>query len=122
MKNYPKFRKINYFQEDSVDLIAKFITKNKIDGLICATSGVCYLAIKAIELLELKIPNDIKIVTYDNNKWFDMLQYPISVITQPTKEIAKASVDMIIHFIENPNNSSIEQSEILYETGFIDRL
>ena len=118
----PKIQKINYFQENSVEVIAKFIKKNKIDGLICATSGVCYLAIKSIEMLNLKIPNDIKLVTYDNNKWFDMLQFPISVITQPVKEIAEASVDMIIQFIENPNNVNLERSEILYETGFIDRL
>lgn len=118
----PKIQKIDYFQVNSIEIISKFIKKNKIDGLICATSGVCHLAIKAIEQLDLNIPEDVKIVTYDNNKWFDMLQYPISVITQPVKEIAEASVDTIIQFIENPNDIDLDRSEILYETGFIDRL
>jgi len=118
----PKIQKIDYFQENSVEVIQKFIKKNNIDGLICATSGVCHLAIEAIEILRLDIPNDIKIVTYDNNKWFDMLKFPISVVTQPVKKIAEASVDMMIQFIENPNDPNDETSEILFETGFIDRL
>lgn len=121
-EKHPKIKKIDYFQENAIEEISKFVKKNKVDGLICATSGVCHLAIKAIQFLDLNIPNDIKIVTYDNNKWFDMLQFPISVITQPVKKIAEASVDMMIQLIEHPNDQNLERSEILFETGFIDRL
>lgn len=114
--------RIQYFQEDAVEKIGEFIRTRKLDGLICATSGVCHLAVDAIEKLGIRIPEDIKIVSYDDNKWFDYLKYPISVVTQPTKKIAEASVDMILSLCDNPASPKSETSEVLLETGFIDRL
>ncbi len=113
---------IEYFKKTTNDEIKKFILKNNIDGLICATSSVCHHVIMAIEEIGLKIPNDIKIVTYDNNKWLDFLKYPISVINQPTKEIGKGVVEGLVSLINNPNSIISEQSEIYYDTIFIDRL
>jgi DNA-binding LacI/PurR family transcriptional regulator len=120
--NEPHVLRIAYFQKDAVEKITQFIKKNRLDGLICATSGVCRLVVEAIEEMDLSIPENIKIVSYDENKWFNYLKYPISVITQPVKDIAEASVNMILKLTDGINCPKDETSEVLLQTGFIDRL
>jgi len=118
----PHVLKLHYFQEDSITQIENFIQSKKVDGLICATSSVCHQVITAIEALSLSIPHDIKLVSYDDTRWFDFLRYPVSVITQPVTQIGQGCVNKIVEKIENPDLSSDETSEIYFETGFVDRL
>lgn len=118
----PSVLVISYDTEDSYALIREFITTGGFDGLICATSDVCYEAISAIDDIPLSVPNDIKILTYDDNKWLDYLKYPISVISQPTGEIGSYAVERIVHFLNNPTVDHKIKSEKLYDVSIIDRL
>lgn len=118
----PNVLKIQYFQKDAVDKIADFIKEKQLNGIICATSGVCHEVLIAVEKLNINIPNDIKVVSYDDNRWFNFVKYPISVITQPIKEIGIGSVNKVIQLIEKPESALQETSEVYFETGFIDRL
>ncbi|MCH3917498.1 MAG: LacI family transcriptional regulator [Spirochaetia bacterium] len=121
-QGHPLIKQIEYFQTDAVEQVMAFLEKEKIDGIICATSGVCHLAVEGIARLGLSIPEDMKVVTYDDNRWLDFLKYPISVITQPTQEIARAAVEQVVNMIEGGDELSSETSEVYFETGFIDRL
>jgi LacI family transcriptional regulator len=118
----PHVLQLNYSKEDSNKLIREFISRTKVDGLICATSDICYQAVSSLEELNVKIPEQMKIVTYDDNKWLDYLKYPISVITQPTVEIGIHAIETLIRMIGHPAENKKVATEILFDTGFIDRL
>lgn len=118
----PHILTLNYKQEDSNRLICKFIEDTKPDGVICATSDVCYQLIGSLEEMGISIPQQIKIVTYDDNKWLDYLKYPISVITQPTVEIGFMAIDNLIRMMQNKSEDKKIGTTIFLETGFIDRL
>jgi LacI family transcriptional regulator len=113
---------LNYNQEDSTDLIQNFIEESGIDGVICATSDICYYLVGGLQEMSKSIPDDIKVVTYDDNRWLDYLKYPISVITQPTGEIGIHAVETIIDMVRHPENKKHIHSEMLFDIGFIDRL
>ena len=118
----PRILTLNYKQEDSNRLICKFIEDSKPDGVLCATSDICYQLIGSLEEMEINIPQNIKIVTYDDNKWLDYLKYPVSVITQPTVEIGFMAIDNLIRMMQNENEDKKIGTTIFLETGFIDRL
>jgi LacI family transcriptional regulator len=118
----PRVLQLNYKQEDSNKLIREFIEGTKVDGLICATSDICYQAVGSLEELGIEIPAKMKIVTYDDNKWLDYLRYPISVVTQPTAEIGLYAVETLIQMIAHPGENKKAVNEVFFETGFIDRL
>ncbi len=113
---------INYSGEDSNKLIREFIESTRVDGLICATSDICYQVISSLEELSVKIPEQMKVVTYDDNKWFDYMKYPISVVTQPTVEIGIHAIETLIDMISHPGKNKNVATEMLFDTGFIDRL
>lgn len=113
---------LNYNREDSTKLIRNFIEKSGADGVICATSDICYYLISGLQELHKSIPEDVKVITYDDNKWLDYLKYPISVITQPTGEIGIHAVETIIDMVRHPDKQKHIHSEMLFDIGFIDRL
>lgn len=113
---------LNYNREDSTKLIRNFIERSGVDGVICATSDICYYLVGGLQELNKSIPEDVKVITYDDNKWLDYLKYPISVITQPTGEIGIHAVETIIDMVRHPENQKHIHSEMLFDIGFIDRL
>jgi len=96
-----------------------FSNNPSIDGLICCNNNCCYEALLEIERIGINIPDSIKIVTFDDSKWFDFLKYPISVIVQPTESIGRIAVESVIERIENRTDSV--RKEIILDTEFIFR-
>jgi DNA-binding LacI/PurR family transcriptional regulator len=113
---------LNYRQEDSNKLIREFVESVRPDGVLCATSDVCYQLIGSLGEIGIGIPEQIKIVTYDDNKWLDYLKFPISVITQPTSEIGFTAIDMLVRMMLHPAERRKIATEVFLKTGFIDRL
>jgi len=112
---------IRYDKEDSFSLIKDYIIRNAFDGLICATSDICYEAVSVIDELDVNIPDEMKIITYDDNKWLDYLKYPISVVSQPTAEIGEYAVEKVLHQLNNPAENRHVKSEVLFDIDIIDR-
>lgn len=61
-------------------------------------------AIKAIREAGLKIPDDISIVSFDNNIYMDYLTPPISRVGQPVEEMAKLATKLLFECIESKKN------------------
>jgi LacI family transcriptional regulator len=118
----PQILTVNYRREDSTALIREFVETHRPDGVLCATSDVCYQLVGSLDELGINIPQQIKVVTYDDNKWLDYLKFPISVITQPTSEIGFTAIDALVRMIQRPEERRKIATEIFLQTGFIDRL
>ncbi len=113
---------LKYSKEDSFHLIKAFLQEHQPDGLICGTSDLCYQLVSVVEDLGLNIPGDLKVLTYDDNKWLDYLRYPVSVITQPTVEIGCQAVERLLQQAGTRRLGRRTKTEILFDTQIIDRL
>jgi LacI family transcriptional regulator len=118
----PKVLTLNYNKEDSFPLIKQFILDEGLDGLICATSALCYELITVLDTLGPETRKQLKIITFDDNRWFDYLKYPVSVISQPVAEIGNAALENLLQIIEQKNSGCSVRRELLFDTNIIDRL
>jgi LacI family transcriptional regulator len=118
----PKQLSLNYNREDSFPLIKRFILDEHLDGLICATSTICYEVIEVLESLDPEIQKRLKIISYDDNRWLDYLKYPVSVISQPVTEIGNAALRNLLQMIERTVPVSEVKRELLFEISIIDRI
>jgi LacI family transcriptional regulator len=117
----PKILSLSYNKEDSYPLIKQFIVGEDLDGLLCATSSICFEVIEVLDTLDSSIQKRLKVLSYDDNRWFDYLKYPVSVISQPVAEMSNTAVENLLHFIEQKNVYFDVKRELLFETGLIDR-
>lgn len=75
-------------------------------------------AIKAVREAGLKIPEDISIISFDNNLYMDYLTPAISRISQPVDDMAKLSVKLLFECIEEKKRIT---TQLELSPGFISR-
>jgi LacI family transcriptional regulator len=118
----PRVLLLNYNNEDSFPLIRNFILDGNLDGLLCANSSICYETAVVLDSLANKNKQRLKIISYDDIRWLDLLKYPISVISQPVAEIASAALEHVYHMIEHRDSVYDIKRELLFDAAIIDRL
>jgi DNA-binding LacI/PurR family transcriptional regulator len=75
----------------------------EIDALFTANNLITLGSLKAIQELELRIPEDIGVVGFDDMPWLSILPTPITSIMQPTYEIGQTSMQLLLKRIASPD-------------------
>ncbi|WP_422079345.1 LacI family DNA-binding transcriptional regulator [Ulvibacterium sp.] len=75
-----------------------------VDSLFFATNTLAIYGLKYLEKLQLKIPDDIAMVSFDEGEAFDFYYCPLTHIRQPLEEMAKNAVRSLANRIENPDS------------------
>jgi LacI family transcriptional regulator len=117
----PQVLYLKYNGGDSFPLITRFILDGGFDGIVCATSTLCYELVEVLDTLDAEIKKKLKIITFDDNRWFDYLKYPISVISQPVAEIGNAALENLLQMIGQKNAVCNVKRELLFDVNIIDR-
>jgi DNA-binding LacI/PurR family transcriptional regulator len=115
----PDILLLKYTMEDSYPLIKNFILENGLDGLVCANSSICYEAVSVLNDLPDTVKGNFPLICYDDNRWFEYLKYPISVICQPAAEIGNAALELLNQMINQSSNSGIKR-ELFFDVSIID--
>ena len=118
----PAILELHYHSEDSNKKITEFLQKTDLDSVICATSDIGYQVISTIDELNLRIPEDLKVISYDDNRWMDYLKYPVSVVNQPVVEIGIQAMEELIRLIDKNDNGNTVKREIFLNVEIINRL
>lgn len=100
------------------DKISTKIMMLKPTALIPVADQVGVASIKAIENLNLKIPEDISLICYDDSVWADLLG--ISVITHPIDDLGKKIAQMLITGIRDYQKNPKITKEVI-EPFILDR-
>jgi len=92
----------------------------EIEAILCITSNICYETLWSLEELGKTKENGPSIISYDDNKWFDQLRYPVDSIKQPTGDIATVAAELLIDKIKYKKRDGAPKL-ILLEYEFIYR-
>lgn len=63
-------------------------------------------AIKAIKEASLKIPEDISMISFDNYRYMDFMEPPITRISQPVEDMASFAVKILFEQISNHSTNA----------------
>jgi DNA-binding LacI/PurR family transcriptional regulator len=118
----PRVLYLKYNGGDSFPLIKQFISEAQFDGMVCATSSLCYELIEVFDTLNEESQKKLRIICFDDNRWFDYVKYPISVISQPVAEIGNAAIENLLQQIDQSGFETAMKRELLFDTNIIDRI
>lgn len=65
---------------------------------------------KALKEMNVRIPEDISLITFDDHLYLDYLSTPLSCIAQPVSDISKIAIKFLFSRI---NNNEVKTSQIL---------
>lgn len=98
-------------------LIKKKIT---IDAIFAVNDPVAIGAYQRIKEAGLKIPDQIGIVGFSNNKITNLVEPGLTTVDQPSYEMGKIAAEVLIKLIGN-GNKSLKSKKIILETKLIIR-
>ena len=87
--------KVKY--QEYVEDIRTFISKNpQLDAIVFGTNYLGIAGLEVINQMNLQIPDDIAIVTFDDHDLFRIHKPGITVVAQPIEEIAQTVIDTLL--------------------------
>lgn len=88
--------------ETAVEKIKQFITENPgLDAILFATNYFALSGITAINKLQLRVPDDITIIAFDDHDVFKVYHPSISAVAQPLDELAKQLFKTLLDKLDN---------------------
>lgn len=76
-------------------------------ALFAFTGNVGMGAYRALRERGLRIPEDVSLLTFDNYTWTSLVDPPIDVIEQPTKEMGLGAVDILFEAIQKKGEQEV---------------
>ena len=100
-----KWVRQKHVEDDVIKGIEEILRdKKEFDGIFFATDTLAINSIKALKKLKVNVPDRFKIVSFDENSSFGLLDFPVPHFAQPIGEMGKKAVRMIVDRIENKAN------------------
>jgi LacI family transcriptional regulator len=78
-------------------------------------------ALLALRQCGARIPEDISFIGFDDLPYFELLEYPLTVVTQPTYELGRYACELLLQSIEHGGLPALPAQEIRLPTQLIIR-
>jgi DNA-binding LacI/PurR family transcriptional regulator len=101
----------NYNLQQAIKLTNDlFELKNPPDGLVVVSDRLALGAIAALRKKNIRIPEDVAIVSFNDEPICSIVTPTLSSVAQPTFEMGKMAITLLINQIENPE--SLDKPEV----------
>lgn len=103
LTRFTRVIEVPYFltRNEAQDYIEKNIREiENVDAIIFTTNSLSLAGLYALNRMQVKIPEVLKIVGFDGNEAFDFFYAPLTFIEQPLNQIGTESVRALIGLIE----------------------
>jgi LacI family transcriptional regulator len=93
-------------KENAIEKITSFIRDNKeLDAIFFATNYLGVIGLESIKSLNLKIPDEIAVLCFDDHDVFRLYPPGITIIQQPVEAIAETAIELLMsQLIKAENN------------------
>lgn len=100
--------------EQMISEIMAFLSDGKeVDAVLFATNYIAIRGLEAISRLELSVPSDIGVVTYDDHDVFRFYKPSITAVAQPTEAIADQVINVMLHQLDGGSKTAKTEKLVL---------
>lgn len=100
--NYNLIFEANFYQEDGYKIMKNLLEKfnGKFDSVFAASDLMAIGCLRALKEKNIKVPDGIAVVGFDNIEYSDIIYKPLTTINTPILELGKFAAQKIINLIE----------------------
>ena len=69
-------------------LVRTFVLSNRLDAILCTSDHVAAQLLQTLSRLRIRVPEDIRLVGFDDMRIASLLTVPLTTMAQPTRDIA----------------------------------
>ena len=90
------------FRGDPADVaFVKEILTEKPEAILCANDSTAAQLMQSLGTLDVKVPDEVRIIGVDDVRYARLLSVPLTTIRQPCRAIGQAAVQALLRRIEN---------------------
>lgn len=101
-------RKVSYnsFTQDVLASLDYYLNAKKplVDALFLATNSISISALKYINGLDIKVPDELGLVCFDESEAYDFFYSPVTYVKQDMPLIGEKAVNLLMKIIEQKTN------------------
>ncbi len=75
------------------------------DAILFGSNSITNYAVKYMNMLPVKIPKDVALISFDETESLDLFYAPVTYIKQPLEEIGREAVKVLLDVINTKENS-----------------
>lgn len=79
----------------------ELVSKSQIDGIVCGNDLIAIGAIQALKEMGFKVPDDVRVVGFDDISISKFMDPPLTTVSQPIYKLGEESVNMLIDIIDD---------------------
>lgn len=102
----------------SEDQIRRLMSELRPDGIVCSNDFTAAQLMRTLEQLSVRVPEDVKMVGFDDVKYASLLSVPLTTIHQPCADIGAAAIRIMVERVHNP---TLPPRDILLNFGLVVR-
>jgi len=102
---------IAYGNPDDASFVRSLVgksAKQRPDAVICANDATAACLLVTFSNLGIRVPNDIRLASFDDVQYAKLLSPPLTTIHQPCEQIGAVAVQTLLQRIREPNTPSRE--------------
>jgi DNA-binding LacI/PurR family transcriptional regulator len=88
------------------------------DGIVCSNDFTAAQLMRTLEQLSIAVPDDVKMVGFDDVKYASLLSVPLTTVHQPCAEIGAAAVRTMVDRLNDP---TMPARDVLLNFGLVVR-
>ncbi|WP_163538766.1 LacI family DNA-binding transcriptional regulator [Gracilibacillus sp. YIM 98692] len=104
--------------DEGYRLAEKLIKERKATAIFAANNVMTMGALSFINESNLKVPEDIAVIGFDDYDWMRITNPPLSVVQQPSFEMGEHAVRILLDKIDN---KIIEEEQVILPTKYVSR-
>ena len=75
----------------------------KPDAIFTSNNLITVGVFQALRANKIRIPQDIALVGFDETTWGNVVEPPLTIISQPTEDIGRSAIELLLQRIEMPD-------------------
>jgi len=91
----------DHLEQDIAEGLGRLLRAGNLDAVFFANNTLAVAGLKTINSLNIKVPHDVAVVSFDESEAFDLFYAPVTYVRQPIEAIGKEAVRMAIERIKD---------------------
>ncbi|APY11567.1 hypothetical protein BWZ22_10085 [Seonamhaeicola sp. S2-3] len=105
-----------YFADEMPNAIKQLVENENVDSLVFGTHYLTMEGLRILKSINVKVPEEVAIVSFDETQAFDLISPPITAVIQPINDIGSLALEILLKKIENRKTTN----KLNYENIILD--
>ncbi|WP_343307801.1 LacI family DNA-binding transcriptional regulator [Chitinophaga niabensis] len=107
--------------DETFETIEKMLLEEKPDGIFASVEKLAVICYRVCEKINLRIPRDIKIISFSNLQTASLLNPSLTTITQPAFDMGEAAAKELLHIINKKSMSAPKEKHVILKSLLMKR-